>query len=107
MEFEGDERVTSGYSRFPPLPRVPGNETVNWKCKAQIAAYPFDKVWTLSTAHDLEAIAEDERMTELLGNDLLNEIDEKQPESGSGSAEEEADRELAEIQEGLERIDMH
>ncbi len=78
MEFEGDERVTSGYNRFPPLPRVPGNETVNWKCKANIRAHGFDQVWTLSTAQSTDAVLDDEQkleMLELIGSELLIEID--------------------------------
>src|SRR5438034_4695968 len=31
FKHEGDDRSRSGYSRFPPLPRDPGNITVNWK----------------------------------------------------------------------------
>ncbi|MCJ1411028.1 hypothetical protein MMC19_005116 [Ptychographa xylographoides] len=41
---EGDERHTSGFGRFLPLPRVPGNETVAWKQKAFLDAYPLDCV---------------------------------------------------------------
>ena len=41
---EGDERNTSGFGRFLPLPRVPGNPTVVYKQKPFIEAYPFDKI---------------------------------------------------------------
>ncbi|MCJ1366428.1 hypothetical protein MMC16_005557 [Acarospora aff. strigata] len=73
MEFEGDERVTSGFSRFPPLPRVVGNETVTWKCKANILGYAFDQVWTLPTAQNSEAVPDDEEMVVLVESDLLVE----------------------------------
>lgn len=78
MEFEGDERVTSGYNRFPPLPRVPGNETVNWKCKASIAAHPFDKVWSIPMAPNTEGASDEEdflEMLKLIGDELLVEMD--------------------------------
>ncbi|MCJ1432818.1 hypothetical protein MMC27_002175 [Xylographa pallens] len=41
---EGDERHTSGFGRFLPLPRVPGNETVVWKQKAFLEPYNLDQV---------------------------------------------------------------
>ncbi|MCJ1472013.1 hypothetical protein MMC13_000657 [Lambiella insularis] len=41
---EGDERHTSGFGRFLPLPRVPGNETVVWKQKAFLEPYALDYV---------------------------------------------------------------
>lgn len=41
---EGDERHTSGFGRFLPLPRVPGNETVVWKQKAFLEPYALDRV---------------------------------------------------------------
>ena len=45
MKEEGDERNTSGFGRFPALPRVNGNATVNYKHKRVIAATPLDTVW--------------------------------------------------------------
>jgi len=41
---EGDERHTSGFGRFLPVPRTLGNETVNYKQKAFMAQYPLDFV---------------------------------------------------------------
>ena len=41
---EGDERHTSGFGRFLPVPRVPGNETVVWKQKAFLEPYELDHV---------------------------------------------------------------
>ena len=75
MEFEGDERVTSGFSRFPALPRVPGNETVTWKCKANILGHPFDHTWTLSTAQNTQVVPDDEHMLDLVGSELLIEAE--------------------------------
>lgn len=82
MEFEGDERVTSGFSRFPPLPRVLGNETVTWKCKANILGHPFDHIWTLPTAQNTEIVADDEQMFELVESELLVEVDAKEGRAG-------------------------
>ena len=74
MKEEGDERNTSGYKRFPALPRVPGNETVVWKQKAMIDSYPLDRVWELPTADSLDTPSVDEIETDFLGNDLLNAV---------------------------------
>ncbi len=82
MEFEGDERVTSGFSRFPPLPRVVGNETVTWKCKANILGHPFDHIWTLATAQNTEIVPDDEQMFELVDSELLVEVDAKEVRAG-------------------------
>ena len=45
MKEEGDERNTSGFGRFPALPRVSGNETVNYKHKRVVRTSPLDTVW--------------------------------------------------------------
>lgn len=82
MEFEGDERVTSGFSRFPPLPRVLGNETVTWKCKANILGHPFDHIWTLPTAQSSEVVPDDERMVELVESEFWGEVDTKEVRAG-------------------------
>lgn len=44
FKHEGDDRSKSNYSRFPPLPRDPGNETVNWKQRKPLMQCPFDQV---------------------------------------------------------------
>ena len=46
---EGDERHTSGFGRFLPIPRVPGNETVVWKQKAFVPTSPMDQVSPVPT----------------------------------------------------------
>ncbi|KAL2056896.1 hypothetical protein ABVK25_002635 [Lepraria finkii] len=45
MKEEGDERMTSGFRRFPAMPRVPGNATVTYKQKSPLKPEKFDKVW--------------------------------------------------------------
>lgn len=72
MKEEGDERNTSGFNRFPALPRVPGNETVVWKQKATIEPYPMDRVWELPTAESIVPVQLDKTASELLGQDLLD-----------------------------------
>lgn len=80
MREEGNERMTSGFRRFPALPRVPGNPTVNWKQKKALAQLPFDQVWKLPSAETFNAQREktgaDEMrvMEELIGHDLLTAI---------------------------------
>ena len=46
---EGDERHTSGFRRFLPVPRVPGNETVLWKQRAFMQPSPIDVVFPVPT----------------------------------------------------------
>ncbi|KAA6414509.1 MAG: hypothetical protein FRX48_01258 [Lasallia pustulata] len=74
MKEEGDERNTSGYKRFPALPRVPGNETVVWKQKAMIDPYPLDRVWELPTAESIVPPCLGKSASEFLGRDLLDAI---------------------------------
>ncbi len=81
MREEGNERMTSGFRRFPALPRVPGNPTVNWKQKKALVQLPFDEVWKLPSAETFNAQREkttaDEMSTMegLIGHDLLSAID--------------------------------
>lgn len=45
FQYEGDDRAKSEVGRFLPLPRKPGNETVNWKAREQLQPYrPLDHV---------------------------------------------------------------
>lgn len=45
FQYEGDDRAKSDVGRFLPLPRKPGNETVNWKARDQLQPYrPLDHV---------------------------------------------------------------
>lgn len=70
MKEEGDERNTSGFGRFPALPRVPGNETVVWKQKNVIVPYPFDGVWKLPKIETGQPTYDESVMTELIGEKL-------------------------------------
>lgn len=72
-KHEGYQRVRSGYKRFLPLPRVPGNQTVNWKQRSPIATYEFDRVGQpIGTG---AAVDMDEEMEEYIGRDFLAGID--------------------------------
>lgn len=81
MKEEGDERNTSGYRRFPALPRVPGNDTVQYKLRAIQPFLPFDTVWELPTKKSVEAANEKysskdtETMEGYLGKSLLDALD--------------------------------
>ena len=74
MKEEGDERNTSGFGRFPALPRVPGNETVVWKQKNMITPFPFDRVWELPTLENEKAIEDEREMEALIGESLLKKL---------------------------------
>ena len=50
---EGDERHTSTFGRFLPIPRVPGNPTVVWKQKAFKVPYPHDQVNPVAKKYDI------------------------------------------------------
>lgn len=75
MKEEGDERNTSGFGRFPALPRVPGNETVVWKQKNLITPFAFDRVWELPTLEKEKAIEDELAMEALIGESLLKKLD--------------------------------
>ena len=81
MKEEGDERNTSGFRRFPALPRVPGNDTVQYKLKAIQPFLPFDAIWELPTRESVEnanekySPEETEKMEGYLGRSLLDALD--------------------------------
>lgn len=81
MKEEGDERNTSGFRRFPGLPRVPANDTVQYKLKPIQPFLPFDTVWELPTKERVEAANEEfspeenEKMEGYLGSSLLDALD--------------------------------
>lgn len=81
MKEEGDERNTSGFRRFPGLPRVPANDTVQYKLKALQPFLPFDTIWELPTKNSVEAAnekyspEETEKMEAYLGRSLLDALD--------------------------------
>ena len=80
MKEEGDERNTSGFRRFLALPRVPGNDTVQYKLKAIQTFLPFDTIWKLPTKESVEAAnmksspEEYGKMEGYLGRSLLNAL---------------------------------
>lgn len=80
MREEGNERMTSGFRRFPALPRIPGNPTVNWKQRKALPQLPFDEIWRLPSADTYNAqreiipIDEMKVMEESVGEDLLTAI---------------------------------
>lgn len=51
LKEEGDERHTSGFGRFLPIPRVPGNETVAYKQCHFLLYSPLDYVKPVSCVH--------------------------------------------------------
>ncbi|MCJ1384023.1 hypothetical protein MMC17_007138 [Xylographa soralifera] len=69
---EGDERHTSGFGRFLPLPRVPGNETVVWKQKAFLEPYDLDQVNPVLWREDTPRFLEEEEQT--LAEILMTEL---------------------------------
>ncbi len=81
MKEEGDERNTSGFRRFPGLPRKPGNETVQYKLREHQRFLPFDTVWKLPTKESVEAANEKyspeeiEKMEGYLGRSLADALD--------------------------------
>lgn len=81
MKEEGDERNTSGFRRFPALPRVPGNDTVQYKLKAIQPFLPFDAIWKLPTRKSVEdankkyTSEETKKMEGYLGRFLLDALD--------------------------------
>lgn len=74
MKEEGDERNTSGFGRFPALPRVPGNETVAWKQKNVIVPYPFDGVWKLPKIEKGQPTYNESAMSELIGEEMTKAL---------------------------------
>ena len=81
MKEEGDERNTSGFRRFPALPRVPGNVTVQYKLKPLRKFLPFDAIWKQPTRESVDAAneklssEETEKMEGYLGRSLLDALD--------------------------------
>ena len=74
MKEEGDERNTSGFGRFPALPRVPGNETVVWKQKNVIVPYPFDGVWKLPKIETGRPTYNEVIMNEWIGDEMTKAL---------------------------------
>ena len=83
---EGDERHTSGFGRFLPLPRVPGNETVVWKQKAFLEPYILDQVnpvlWREDTPSFLDK--EEQKLAETLMKELRGSTSDGQMKREAG-----------------------
>lgn len=78
MKEEGDERYTSGFGRFPALPRVPGNETVGHKMRSVVNSYYIDRVSALpqpALENDVPEPVDEAEMRWLLGG-LAEHIEE-------------------------------
>ncbi|KAF2722343.1 hypothetical protein K431DRAFT_202316, partial [Polychaeton citri CBS 116435] len=85
LEYEGPGRIATDqlHRRFNPIPRVPGNETVNWQQRLQIDQFPFDDFrWDmqdvavfLRTFEVEELEVSDGEGKELLGDDLFGRLD--------------------------------
>ena len=87
MKEEGDERYTSGFDRFLPLPRVPGNETVGHKMRTLLVPYQMDVVRELPTPayeNDIPEPVDENEQRYWLGDDLFEHIekygDDPEPE---------------------------
>lgn len=74
LKYEGAYRSISGYCRFLPLPRVPGNETAHWKRRSPLTPFPFDRVGAPMGLDGPSAIV-GETLVFLLGGELLREIE--------------------------------
>jgi len=78
MKEEGDERYTSGFGRYPPLPRVPGNETVGHKMRSVVKSYYIDRVAPLpqpALENDIPEPVDETEMRWFLGG-LAEHIEE-------------------------------
>lgn len=87
FRYEGDGRAKSDVGRFLPLPRLPGNETVNWKAREKLHPYePLDDIGIFKVAGttrrglqqsdgwDQGAESQEELANILLGRELIAEL---------------------------------
>lgn len=75
FKHEGDDRSKSGFARFPPLPRDPGNATVNWKQRRPLNQSSFDEIGRPKVIMDKEGASPEKEMIELIGRQLLEEFE--------------------------------
>ncbi len=54
QKWEGDGRAKTECTRFPPLPREPGNGTVAWHKRRALVPYEFDRVRMVPSREDVE-----------------------------------------------------
>ena len=81
LKHEGDDRSRSSYGRFLPLPRKPGNITVNWKAREMLQPLrPLDLVGPAIGAKYNDAQPAEELSNRLMqsfaGQSLVAAIDE-------------------------------
>lgn len=73
LKYEGPYRSVSGFGRFHPFPRVPGNTTVHWRQRSPLVPFPFDQVGLpLGWGEPVEG---DKRMAFLIGDELWEEME--------------------------------
>lgn len=88
MKYEGDDRISTDklHRRFLGLPRLEGNDTVNWQHRAPIAQFWFDDFYyPLPSECDIffrshwvaESEFDDEEGRKILGGELLRLLDPK------------------------------
>ncbi|KAF2161855.1 hypothetical protein M409DRAFT_27911 [Zasmidium cellare ATCC 36951] len=85
-KYEGDDRISTEriHGRFLGLPRVPGNNTVNWMQRSVVKQYSFDDHYQKLNEHDVfwrynnvdEIEVNDNTGAELVGNELMGMLDE-------------------------------
>lgn len=79
--WEGDQRHTSHFTRFPALPRVPAENHVHFGQRHVLPQLPLDRVWPLPTAETVAAFKERETNREqkkqecMIEQSLLSAID--------------------------------
>lgn len=74
LKYEGTYRSISGFCRFHPLPRVPGNTTAHWRNRPPLRPFPFDRVGSPIRWGE-RPVGVDGRMMLLVGGSLLKEMD--------------------------------
>lgn len=75
LKYEGMYRNISGFCRFHPLPRVPGNKTAHWRNRPPLRAFPFDQVGSPIRRWGEPPVTVDGKMMLLIGGSLLEELD--------------------------------
>ncbi|KAF2834614.1 hypothetical protein M501DRAFT_1061544 [Patellaria atrata CBS 101060] len=79
MKWEGDDRATSKFSRYLPIPREFRNPTIAWHQVNTLPPYELDEVRKVPTMEDIYLPVDeipDDQIPRLLHVDLLEAIDE-------------------------------
>jgi hypothetical protein len=76
LKHEGDDRNKSGFCRFPPLPRDPGNSTVNWKQRSPLNQFLFDETGKPAMGGEEVPLRTEAQMVGFIGKELLDELAE-------------------------------